>query len=297
MANEDNTFQKRLAALSDKINYRYVVWGITLLLVAGAVVFGARRGWAELQRQPEFNLSTDAPIFSPPPPSVRRSPMEETLRAEVRVAVRNATIFDEDICGAVAHELLASPWIIDVTHVRRMYPNRLHVKAQFRRPAGMVETDRYRHMVDRWGYWLPKKLYRQPDKWNQIDIPTIIDESLSSLPERGEQWNGPGLAVGASLTQILIKSNLLDELPITHIDVSNVGSDGTASEVVLRTAANRDIKWGTTEAYKRIEGISRPADARTDAEKIAMLRSMLQKHPNLMGLHYVDLRFGKIYYK
>lgn len=297
MTAKQRTFKGRLFDFFRKINYRYVIWAITLLLVIGAGVLGARRGWAELQRQPEFAVKPGGLHFHSLPESVRTHPMERTLRSETRAALRRATIFDPDICRAIAHELQASPWIKNVEEVRRIYPDRIGVHAAYRRPAGMVETNTNRYMVDEDGYWLPQELYTQPEHWDSIKLPTIVSDQLSNTPYRRRGEKHPALAVGASLTETLHAGGLLDVIEITHIDVTNVGQDDTASDVILSTAADRQIKWGTTDAYERIPSLDRPMDSHKDAEKIAMLRNILDQHPNLMRLHYVDLRFGKIYYK
>lgn len=286
-----------LSNLLGKINFRYVAWTVVPLLIAGAAFVGAREGWTALKEQPQFAMSPSTLVFGSKPECVRSEPMLAELRDEIRGALSNTSIFHEGLCDRVAHELRASPWVLSVEQVRRVLPDQLNVQAVFRLPAGIVELPSSRYMVDRDGYWLPSELYRQPTSWQQVDLPHIVHENLSALPVRGRPWAPRSLAVGARLTVFLARSGILKLVSIKRIDVTAVGQDGHRADVVLVTEGGRQIKWGTTDAYEQIPGLDRAEADRSDREKLTMLRDILQEHPNLHGLEYVDLRFSKIYYR
>lgn len=292
MAKKKTGFFSKIGAVAAKVNYRYVAWVIIPLLLAGAVFFGARRGWSALRQQPRFVMSPSTLFFGTKPAPVRNEPMLEELREELGDTLSNATIFDEYLCRRVAHELHASPWVLEVKRVSRLLPNRLNVEAVFRLPAGIVEMPSARYMIDRQGYWLPTELYRQPPGWESAKPPHIVDSRLTELPVRGRRWNSASLVVGARLSALLVRSGILDLVDLERIDVTKVGTRGHEADVVLVTKTGRTIKWGTTDAYEEIRTLDRAKSAHPDREKLAMLRDMLQEKPNLTGLNYVDLRYG-----
>jgi hypothetical protein len=292
MAKKKKGIFSRIASLAAKINYRYLAWVVLPVLLAGAVFVGVRRGWSALRQEPRFVMSPSTLFFGTKPAVVRKEPMLEDLREELGETLSHATIFDAHLCRRVAHELHASPWVLEVKEVSRRLPNRLSIKAVFRLPAGIVEMPSARYMIDRQGYWLPTELYRQPAGWESATPPHIVDRRLTELPVRGRRWNAASLIVGARLSALLVRSEILDLVDLERIDVTEVGSRGHQADVVLLTKAGRTIKWGTTDAYEEIRALDRAKSAHPDREKLAMLRDMLQEKPNLAGLKYVDLRYG-----
>jgi hypothetical protein len=294
MAKKKNGFFAWLRQLVGRINYRYVAWVVVPLLLLGAVFLGAHRGWTALERDPRFRMSPSTLGFGSKPEPVRGGPMIEELREELGETLQGRTIFDRHLCRRVAHELQASPWVLEIKEVERRLPNQLNVEAVFRLPAGIVEMPSSRYMIDRQGYWLPTDLYRQPSDWDSVNLPHIVHRGLREVPVRGRPWNTSALAVGARLAEMLVDSGILALIDIDRIDVSNVGGRGHQADVVLFTAADRSVKWGTTDAYEDIQSLNRAKSAYPDRQKLAMLRDILQERPNLHSLQYVDLRYGKM---
>jgi len=297
---EKNKWLSRLRELGGSI--RQALWRPWLLcaivacaLLAGAW-FGLRSAWRAFARRPEFALSPATLSFTDCPSSVKGEAMVLELRRQVAPALQGASVFDRNLCRRVHDALAASPWVLHVQSVQRRLPNKLRVQVVFRQPAGLVEAGGVSYMVDADGLWLPLRLFQPPEAWARVGVPAIVSGKLSGRPREGRSWDGvPGVAVGARLTLFLLDEGILRDLQIKKLDVTNVGRAGDDPDIVVVTAGGVNIKWGCSDAYDQLAGLSRPACESADSEKVRMLRTVLQRHPLFEGLQHIDLRFNKIF--
>ncbi len=266
-------------------------------LVCAAVWLGCREVWRAVLRRPEFQVDPVALSLNEFPEWINGPRMEEELRKELSRLPQTKSLFKRDLAHAVQHELLASPWVLDVTRVERKLPNALAVNASFRKPTGQVLFANRLRMVDNDGRWLPEELFQPPREWGELPGPVIEDRLLNDPPRTGTRWDGPRLAAGARLTDFLRREGLLKRLRLENIDVTGVGRDAGEPDIVLTAASGAQIKWGESSVYDGVPGVEAAPDLVPDSEKLAMLLSKLGDYPGLEGIRYVDLRFhGKVFF-
>ena len=188
----------------------------------------------------------------------------------------------------------------------RRLPNKLAIKAVFRKPAGLVAFGQERYLVDKDGHWLPDDLFRHPREWQAESIPLITDQLLDRPPPIGESWDHPRLAVGARLTEFLLREGLLRDLEVNGMDVTGVARDAAEPDIFLTVPWHRadgeieeaQVKWGKSSVYAQLPELELPPFLVSDSEKLEMLRSKLRDHPSLRGIEYVKLGFrGKITFR
>jgi len=277
---------------------RACTWVAVLGVLAAAAVLGSDRLWRAVCARQELMLDASSLSFSDCPPCIRRTAMLKELRGRLAALSQPACVFTQDLARRVAEDLADSPWVLKVEQVRRRLPNKLLVRARFREPAGVVGFEGWHCLVDNQGYWLPHSLYRWPPDWDEENTPLIVDRSLKVLPVPGERWDGPRLAAGASLTEFLRESGLLERLRIRTVDVTSVGGAGTEPDIVLVTESGVRVKWGKADCYADIAGLSALLIVNSDRKKLNMLLDKLEEYPGLDGLEYMDLRFhNKIVHK
>lgn len=198
----------------------------------------------------------------------------------VRVETGGATVLDPGLVERVARAFQACPWVRRVEGVERFFPNRLHVRLEYRRPHVAVRTSVGFAVVDPEGVRLPG-LYETAAF---CDRPTVLAGVSSRLPEPGKRWEDPGIAAGIAMADAVAASPLLARARIREIDVSNAGGrvDPGRSEIALVAPNGCMLYWGRAG--------SRFGDP-TSEEKLEQLREVLAVYPDLEGLRYVKLYF------
>ncbi|MCD6416100.1 MAG: hypothetical protein J7M08_05330 [Planctomycetes bacterium] len=281
---------KKKPALDRRL-LRVGTWTLVLAALCVACWMGARSAWRAIMKQPQFRLQLHALELNDCPQWVRCSPMNQQLQKQLLGLPPDASIFRRDIAQALARELLACPWLLDVQEVRRVLPNSLRVRAVFRKPAALAQWNEREYLVDKDGHWLPDELFKRPKEWEGATGPTIIDGLLREPPPMTDRWDGPRMAVGARLSDFLRRNGLLRELSIQTIDVTGVGRQSAEPEIALRTADGVLIKWGKSDAFFAVQGLDPGPPRLSDNEKLQMLLSKLAERPRLAGISYLDLRY------
>jgi hypothetical protein len=275
---------------------RVLLWVAAIGAGLGATGVGAVTLWDVIVHRPEFRLDLRALSLNECPEWLDCAMLNRELRRELAELPDEASIFSPTLAHAVQHELRASPWVLDVKEVRRVLPDRLAIRAVYRKPVGVVRWNGSRHLVDREGHWLPGDLYDRPAEWGKEQTPVILDRLWQGEAPVGAPWNPPRYEVGARLTAVLRQGGLLAELPIATIDVTGVGRRTAEPKIALTTASGATIKWGSSSVFEEVEGLQPDPSSPTDEQKLAMLRSKLVSYPRLQGVEHIDLRFhSKIY--
>lgn len=271
------------------------LWVFLVALVSAAIWFGSRKVWESVVHRPEFQVNARAISLNTCPYWVDGPRMAQELSKELAELPESESLFERDLAHAVQHELRSSPWVLDVTRVRRRMPSTLLVKAVFRRPAAVVLFGTQQYMIDRDGHWLPEDLFNRPPEWEHESLPVIVDRLLGEPPPVGERWDGPRMAAGARLADFLRREGLFEVLPVDSIDVTGVGREIEGPDILLVAAQGGEVRWGESSVYAQVAGLTALPFLVPDYEKLEMLLSKLDEYPNLQGIKYVDLRFhGKI---
>lgn len=265
------------------------------MTVLGGGAAGAVKLWAYIRQHPAFAVDPSSLNFGRCATCIKREPMLENLRRQLSALPSPVSIFKNDLARAVAHELRACPWVLEVTRIERRLPNELSAEIEFRKPAAMVQYSGSRYLIDRDGHWLPRRLYRIPADWDRTHMPVLTDRKLDSPPPVARRWGGPRLAAGARLVQFLQEKDLFQSVRITTIDVTEADREMGAG-IVLKTIGGTEIWWGSSQYAAQVPGLKSMPHEPSDSTKLKNLCEVPQKYPGLQGLKRVDLRWcNKVY--
>ncbi|MBI3097169.1 MAG: hypothetical protein HYY93_02835 [Planctomycetes bacterium] len=193
------------------------------------------------------------------------------------------SLLDPNLVEVVAEYYQRSPWVAEVRSVEKLYPNRVRVTVDLRRPAAAVALDRGVALVDADGVRLPGLYPRVPPALGTL--PTIYGAIGSPAPA-GTKWMDRAVSNGLTVAAALAEYRLSDACPISVIDVRNAGGrrDPRQAEIVLWTPARIPIHWGRPPDTVKYGEVS-------VAQKMENLRRVLATYPNLAGVRGVKIHF------
>jgi hypothetical protein len=297
---------------------RSALYGAVLVLVGAAFTVAGRSAWSAVRGNPSFGVTPDAIALGETPHWVDGQAMDAQLRP-LLADVDGASVFDRDLADRVAQALQRSPWVLFVRSVTRRLPESdrsapLEVQVVFRRPAARVALNGRTYLVDRDGVYLPDTLFREPADWAEAGRqPVVVDRALhgSDMPHRpggelrrrrpaaGTAAPRPGrVALGARLCERLRQGGVTRAVELSTVDVTGVGDPALDPEILLTTASGVEIRWGRSDLYAELKGLSPRAGSLTDREKIDKLLSNLERYPGFPGIEYIDMRYhGRIYWR
>ncbi len=201
----------------------------------------------------------------------------------VRVDCGGASLFDAALVDRVGRAFEANPWVRRVTAVERIFPDRLRVRYEIRRPHVAVRRTNGYVVVDVDGIRLPG-VYAEPPPRDRA----AILAGVPSLPaEPGRAWEDASLRAGMEMAEFVHSSAFLGRLGVREIDVANAGGriDPRRSEITLVSSGGCAIQWGGLPSRPRFgEPSSR--------EKLENLREILTLYPALEGLRCAKLYFS-----
>lgn len=200
----------------------------------------------------------------------------------IRIEGAGKSIFDPQIIEQVGKRFESSPWIKKVTSVERVFPDRILVKFDYRRPHVAVRRENGYVIVDDQGVRLPGVYATPPTCERSVQITGVA----STPPEPGQVWQDESLRSAVAMTDFIPDSTLLQRLGVREVDVANFGGrqDPRRSEMSLLMANGCQVAWGRTV------NTSKYGDLSTE-EKLENLREVLAVYPDLNGLKRVTLYF------
>jgi hypothetical protein len=178
----------------------------------------------------------------------------------------HVNLFESGVVERIHAAYAECPWIEEVCHVRKEFPNRLSVKIKVRTPVAAVWEGMDYVLVDAAGVVLPRRFRTVPD----FGFNVLVVEGVSTLsPSPGRQWQDPGVDAAVAMACLFRsrKDPILSR--VARIDVSAVGlRKQSHSEVLLfaREGGGR-IEWGRSPA------IESPLEISVD-DKIENLKSI-----------------------
>ncbi len=175
--------------------------------------------------------------------------LPDWVTPEIRMELRNLegipekfSIVEPGICQKVARSFEANPWVENVIAVKRVFPNRMVVELNLRRPVVGVKAGRCHYLTDARGTRLSEGFQGWPAPG--FDLPLVVTRKVDDVPERGQPWHDFGVLSGVAVQSYLMRAPLQTRIRV--IDLTNLDgkTDPRESEVVLWTERNTRIDWG-----------------------------------------------------
>jgi len=231
-----------------------------------------------------FSFMTQRRQFAAPEIKTAVVPRWASSQGEEQIRITGAgrSIFDPKLVEEVGRKFEECPWVRKVTAVERVFPDRLSIKFDYRRPHAAIRRDSGYVLVDSDGVRLPG-VYPAPPARER----TVLITGVPSLPpEPGKPWQDESLRAAIAMADFIPESTLLTRLAIREVDVSNFGgrTDPRKSEMSLVTSGGCVVAWGRTAVTSKFGDLS-------TEEKLENLREVLAVYPDLNGLKRVTLYF------
>jgi hypothetical protein len=172
-----------------------------LLATAIALILLTKQLIPDLSIRPEYQLSAaQITITTPPrwiPADIRQQICEQAAQAQP------LSLLDDSLSERIAAAFHTHPWVLRVIRVQKMWPARVHVELEWRRPVAMVNGIDGFYPVDINGVLLPGRDFAPADLKR---FPVI--ENISSVPlgRVGEAWGDPVVNEAAVLAATLLEA-------------------------------------------------------------------------------------------
>jgi len=265
------------------------------VLLCAALVLGTVYGFRRIR---ERALELERFRVRPEALSVVKQPVwaSADVVGEIRRDVAGApalSLFDPALKVALKDAASGSPWVAEVTGVRRRYPDRVVLSAKLRRPAAAVAVD---------GRGAPFALVDDRARVLKLSVAdlrpwserlgrriVVVRGVRDSRLEVGQVSESRALLEAAAVARdldSLAGPGSAPLVPVVSIDAGALLSarDGVDAGAVVETASGVRILWGHSSRTRRF---GEP----TVEDKVRMLRRVLAIYPGLAGLRTVDLRF------
>ncbi len=192
------------------------------------------------------------------------------------------SILDPALEDQLRESLGQHPWVKRVVAVHRIFPSRIALELEMRRPAALVDVEAWRVTIDETGYVLEDKASLAPE-----GLPVIRGDrkSVPKIPRVGATFRTPSVLNGLSVVADVARvrdhraKKLLGGMVI---DVTNVGGK-RGSEISLELASGCAVEWGSA-AIGALGPIELPVSTKLD-----LLAMINDQNPNLQGLAKVNV--------
>lgn len=231
----------------------------------------------KLRGTPELQIQLNKPQW------VCRSPWTEQLPlwSSLESLPHQPFLFEKKLLPQLQHIFEKSAWLKKV-EVQRVFPNRIRVVAQVRRPCLAIRFGEQTIFVDREGVRVPYI----PEAMAEL---LVLEGVQTPPPKIGECWNEPGLNEVCQLAQFFKKQNIRQWVPLESIrfEVNSASSENLEKipdcSFILKTIHQTEIYWGRSE--------NSPYVHTANASKLRLLQQFCKQYPELKGLKLADLRF------
>jgi hypothetical protein len=250
--------------------------GLVLATVAAAALGAA--GYAiwnvvreHVYRAPQYELTLDDIIVTPPPDWIRTN-----VKAEV---VRDASvdgplsILDPRLLGRLREAFALHPWVAKVERISKRSPPRVEVDLVYRRPVCMVQVPGGLYPVDAEGVLLLTADFSPQEAGR---YPRLSGVPPTTAPPPGVRWPDERIVGGAEIAAAL--GDVWIEMDLHHIQPCAAsydgGNEGPQYEILTRHGTR--ILWGTAPSADA-------AGRAAAAEKVGRLRHYFAERGTLEG--------------
>lgn len=199
---------------------------------------------------------------------------------------RSVNLFEPGLTEKIHDAFSASPWIEEVSQVRKEFPNRLKIKLRIRTPLAAIPWGDEYLLVDGHGVLLPRRWASVP----RFDFPVRVVQGVRRVPPSpGEVWASPGLEAGLRVAALLTGSKKKIFERVTRIDVSLLREDGRSgrTEILLYTAeGGGHIEWGAGPG--RRSAVDLPVE-----RKLENLEAVLRNCLDMREVRYATIQFDE----
>ncbi|MAG58389.1 MAG: hypothetical protein CMJ83_19040 [Planctomycetes bacterium] len=215
-------------------------------------------------------------------------PLASILRSGPAPLDHERSILDPQVPDMVRERLEKRPWIRRVRSVRREFPDRLRVRVELRTPLAVVCAGRERLLIDDEAVVIASDTRLKPPRLPYVRTPGA---PLRLVPRDGRTFPATS-AVREALSVLRAIRDLgahaaLDTLRIDEVIVGwpDRRRRSGASDVRLVCDTGLEILWGRAPD-SQLGLVEHPP-----ATKLDLLQRVQRKHPGLVGIKLVDLRF------
>ena len=209
------------------------------------------------------------------------------------------SIFASDFSEKLSASLLAaSPWIGDVRHVERVFPNRVRVELELRRPVVSIDRGPNRFLLDREARVIHRESRDKAMEFRLAVLP-VVNSVPRNEPRLGRIFPDPEVLAAVQVAQEISQLNERNSLlvrrirPVAYeIRRSVQGAVAAPGEVHLRTAAGVFVEWGRAQESQQF-GLNDPLPE----QKVRNLERILDAFPDLVGLEEARLNFDLPHYR
>jgi hypothetical protein len=264
--------------------------GISVAILAGLVVYGSVRVRASVRSEIAYRVSKGSLAATVPPKGLARDAIDDL--AGIPLPGRSFSVYDPAAVPAIAATYRALPWVREVRAVQVFFPAVVRFDVVVRRPVCGLAHGGKSFLIDDEGVVLPRRCY-EPGDADALRLPTIVNAPFGRRALReGQRLDDVPVKHGIAVA-LALQAEAFDQLRLAapiSIDVSNVDGrvDPRQSEIVV-TAGRTVIEWGRSSATSKLDI---PVE-----EKIAKLRTLLDRDPALASLALVRLQFDDLEFK
>lgn len=237
----------------------------TLVVMAALISVGVclpfmLRRVPDLRRRDEYFVAARGIEISPSPPAW----IPSTFVEDVLAGAERLSVLDSGVNETIARAFAKHPWVERVVRVEKMFPARVLVELDFRKPVAMVVVKQGLYPVDAGGTLLPPGDF-EPSHARQY--PLIRGVLSTPHGPAGTPWGDVAVVGAANLAETLAEhwSDLeLQSILVPKIEQADVDADSLIYE--LQTPGGTRIVWG------RAPGTAHPGELATE-QKVGRLLS------------------------
>ncbi|MEW6358228.1 MAG: cell division protein FtsQ/DivIB [Planctomycetota bacterium] len=262
-----------------------IVIAAALTLSIGGIIMG--EVWEFVSNLDEFKVDLGSPRAELP--TWARPAITLDLKRTAGLSGAHS-IFEPGLVQRIASAYSASPWVLKVNYVNRVFPNTIEIGLTLREPAALVYVGDASYLIDREGVLLSGRFHRWPSDSNRLT--TIVPTGRVAPCSPGRTWGDESVQAGVGLLRLLKEYAVVETLKVATIDVSNFRGvhDRKKSEITIWTETGAHIKWGRFAADKR------PGEV-DDLVKLQNLMTVVKRvGPELTNIEYVDVRWANPYH-